>query len=98
MEQPTTLHVEAFPPCTTPITQTKCPPTYYGFQNDSQDPFHQSRKPVCIELGFEVGIHDVSFAGRAESEGVVRTSRLCQRVPDLGMANATPEPSARCLW
>lgn len=50
------------------------PHTYYGFQNDSQDPFHQSRKPVGIVLGLQVGIHDVSFAGRAESEKV-RTSQ-----------------------
>lgn len=96
MEHLTTLHVETLHNSQT--TQTKCLHTYYGFQNDSQDPFHQSRKPVSIELGFEVGIHDVSFAGRAESEGVVRNSRLCQRVPDLGMANATPEPSGRSLW
>jgi len=75
-EQPTSLQME-----TSQIaynTDKTHPRTYYGFQNDSQDPFHQSRKPVSIELRFQVGIHEVSFAGRAESEEVVRTSHLCQ--------------------
>lgn len=52
------------------------PHTYCGFQNDYQDTLHKSRKPVSIVLGFQVGIHDVSFAGRAESEKVrTRTYR-----------------------
>lgn len=76
-EQPTPRHVETFPPCRFPLTQLKRPHTYYGFQNDSQNLFHQSRKPISIVLGFQVGIHNVSFAGRAESEREVRTSHLC---------------------
>lgn len=86
MQQPSIPGWYNLPPCARNLptlqilynTGETRPHTYYGLQNDSQGPFHQSRKPVSVELGFQVGIHDVSFAGRAESEKV-RTSYLHKR-------------------
>lgn len=70
------------------------PYTYNRLQNDSQDPLQQSRKPVSIELGLQIGIHNVSFARRTESKGVFRTRNLCQRAqPYLEVANHPPESS-----
>lgn len=72
----------------------RCLHTYNRLQNDSQDPLHQSRKLVSIELGLQIGIHDVSFARRTESKGVLRTRNLCQRAqPCLEVANHTPKSS-----